>query len=140
VVVYRQQLKRGDLIPGMVAGIQTFGELVHFRPHIHAIVTDGVFTPDGTFICLPRIDTRRLLTEWQNNVFALFLAEVTQHIPDKGEHLVRYYGWYSHRQRGIRVAAGSGSQEIAIDRTVSDADRSSRRFDQTTESKVTQLH
>ena len=31
-----------------------------------------------------------------------FLAEVTQHIPDKGEHLVRYYGWYSHRQRGIR--------------------------------------
>jgi hypothetical protein len=39
-----------------------------------------------------------------------FLAEVTQHIPDKGEHLVRYYGWYSHRQRGIRAnRAGSGS-------------------------------
>ena len=32
-----------------------------------------------------------------------FLAELTQHIPEKGEHLVRYYGWYSHRQRGIRV-------------------------------------
>ncbi len=37
-----------------------------------------------------------------------FLAEVTQHIPDKGERLVRYFGWYSHRQRGIR-AKGSGS-------------------------------
>ena len=24
-----------------------------------------------------------------------FLAELTQHIPDKGEHLVRYFGWYS---------------------------------------------
>ena len=24
-----------------------------------------------------------------------FLAEVTQHIPDAGEHLIRYYGWYS---------------------------------------------
>jgi hypothetical protein len=23
-----------------------------------------------------------------------FLAEVTQHIPDPGSHLVRYYGWY----------------------------------------------
>ncbi|MCF7707639.1 MAG: transposase [Verrucomicrobia bacterium] len=22
-----------------------------------------------------------------------FLAEVTQHIPDPGEHLIRYYGW-----------------------------------------------
>jgi hypothetical protein len=32
-----------------------------------------------------------------------FLAEVTQHIPNKGEHLVRYYGWYSHGQRGIRA-------------------------------------
>ncbi len=54
---YRQQLKRGDLIPSMVAGIQTFGELVHFHPHIHAIVTDGGFTLGGSFICLPRINT-----------------------------------------------------------------------------------
>ena len=30
-----------------------------------------------------------------------FLAELTQHVPNKGEHLVRYYGWYSHRQRGF---------------------------------------
>ena len=29
-----------------------------------------------------------------------FLAEVTQHIPDPGEHLVRYYGWYSNKTRG----------------------------------------
>lgn len=38
-----------------------------------------------------------------------FLAELTQHIPDKGEHLVRYYGWYSHRHRGMRAKSGSGS-------------------------------
>jgi hypothetical protein len=25
-----------------------------------------------------------------------FLVEVTQHIPDPGEHLIRYYGWYSN--------------------------------------------
>lgn len=37
-----------------------------------------------------------------------FLAELTQHIPDKGEHLVRYYGWYSHRRRGM-CASGSAS-------------------------------
>jgi hypothetical protein len=28
-----------------------------------------------------------------------FLAEVTQHIPDR-EHLIRYYGWYSNKTRG----------------------------------------
>ncbi len=24
------------------------------------------------------------------------------HVPDRGEHLVRYYGWYSNRSRGDR--------------------------------------
>jgi hypothetical protein len=32
-------------------------------------------TAGGTFICRPCISTQRLLAEWQNNVFALFLAE-----------------------------------------------------------------
>ena len=32
-----------------------------------------------------------------------FLAEVTQHIPDSGDHLIRYYGWYSNKSRGQRA-------------------------------------
>lgn len=32
-----------------------------------------------------------------------FLAEVTQHVPDAGEHLIRYYGWYSNKSRGLRA-------------------------------------
>jgi len=31
-----------------------------------------------------------------------FLAEFTQHIPPKGAHLIRYYGWYSNKSRGLR--------------------------------------
>jgi len=34
-----------------------------------------------------------------------FLAQVTQHIPDKGQHLTRYYGWYSNVSRGKRAKA-----------------------------------
>jgi hypothetical protein len=30
-----------------------------------------------------------------------FLAEVTQHIPEPGEHLIRYYGYYSNKSRGL---------------------------------------
>ena len=33
---------------------------------------------------------------------AQWLALLLQHVPDKGEHLVRYYGWYSNRSRGMR--------------------------------------
>ena len=231
VEVYRQTLGRRDVIPGMVAGIQTFGELVNFHPHIHAVATDGAFTPDGTFLCLPRSDKQLLLTTWQNKVFELFLAkgkidqqtvdqmrswphsgfsvddsvylppgdtfglrrlaeyilrcpfslarvvrltddgsviyrsekdhcrpfpgpatadlrggpkrnfqvfsaldflaEVTQHIPNKGEHLVRYYGWYSHRQCGIRAksreAGGAESEQLSIDRSALNAAKVGRR-------------
>lgn len=225
VAVYRQGLGRRDDIPGMVAGIQTFGELINFHPHIHAMATDGVFTPEGTVQCLPRIDKQLLLDVWQDKVFELlvrqgkidrqtadrmqcwphsgfsvdnsvylaphdiagprrlaeyilrcpfslarvvrltddgsviyraekdhcrrfpgpasgnlrggpkrnfqvfsglnFLAEVTQHIPDKGEHLLRYFGWYSHRQRGIRnkarQAGEAESDHLPIDRSAVDA-------------------
>jgi len=31
-----------------------------------------------------------------------FLAEVTQHIPNKGEHQIKYYGFYSNKSRGLR--------------------------------------
>ena len=34
-----------------------------------------------------------------------FLAEVTQHIPDPGQHLILYYGWYSNKTRGARAEA-----------------------------------
>ena len=33
---------------------------------------------------------------------AQWLELLLQHVPDKGEHLVRYYGWYSNRSRGMR--------------------------------------
>ncbi len=213
VEVYRQVLGRDDVLPGMIAGIQSFGELTHFHPHIHAIATDGGFTADGTFLCLPQINTDSLHAIWQTKVFDLllaaekidqatvdqmrswphsgfsvdnsvylspgdtaglerlaeyilrcpfslarvvrvtdegsvlyraeeghcrrfpgpasadlrggprrnfqvfgaldFLAELTQHIPNKGEHLVRYYGYYSHRQRGIRAKLQEAAQEVA---------------------------
>ncbi len=36
-----------------------------------------------------------------------FLAEFTQHIPPKGAHLIRYYGWYSNKSRGMRRKAAA---------------------------------
>ena len=36
-----------------------------------------------------------------------FLAELTQHIPPKGSHLIRYYGWYSNKSRGMRKKAAA---------------------------------
>ena len=32
---------RPDGVPGMVGAIQTVGDLIHFHPHIHALVSQG---------------------------------------------------------------------------------------------------
>ena len=201
--VYRSLLGQ-DVLPGGVLAIQTFGTLIHFHSHLHGLITDGAFTPDGVFHLLPVNLThepfRRL---WENKVFQLlldegriepelveqmrcwhhsgfgvdrsvhlqagdfdainrlaqymarcpfslarliritpegkvlykaekdhcqhypkpvsedlfggvarnfqvfepldFLAEITQHIPNKSEHPIRYYGYYSNKARGQRT-------------------------------------
>ena len=35
-----------------------------------------------------------------------FIAAITQHIPEKSFQMVRYYGWYSNKSRGIRKRQG----------------------------------
>ena len=40
-----------------------------------------------------------------------FLAEFTQHIPAKGSHLIRYYGWYSNKSRGMRKKAEAATSK-----------------------------
>ena len=203
----RRLLRRDDVTPGMAAAIQTHGELLHWHPHFHTLVTCGGFTPQGEFLALPELDKERLCAAWREAVFALylgegkieaeavenmrswphsgfhvdqsvflpaedragiervmqymvrcpfslsrlvkvtktgevvykaekdacrafpdpqrellaagtkrnfqilspldFLAEFTQHIPAKGAHLVRYYGWYSNKARGLRAKAAA---------------------------------
>jgi len=226
VEVFRFVLGRNDVLPGAIAGVQTFGDLIHFHPHVHVIATDGAYTPNGGFMYLGPMDTNRLLSVWQRKVFELllaeekieqelvdqmrgwphsgfsvdhsvylpagdasglqrlaeymvccpfslarivrvtksgsvvyraqkgdcrrfptpairdlaggashnfqvfdaidFLAELTQHIPDKGEHLVRYFGWYSYRRRGIRAKEAS-SDAVKIDRRLVDEARSAAK-------------
>ena len=71
----RRMLYLPDVVPGMIAAIQTFGQLVHWNPHIHSLVTCGAYTPEGEFLHLPEFDMDRLLLAWQEAVFSLYLSE-----------------------------------------------------------------
>jgi hypothetical protein len=71
--VYRAVLDRHDVTPGMVAAIHTFGQLIHWHPHLHALVTDGGFLTDGTFIPLPELEPEPFEKLWQKKVFDLLL-------------------------------------------------------------------
>lgn len=198
--IFKQELDGDCGVPAMIATAQTFGDLVHWHPHVHSIVPEGIFTENGHFVHIPDVWKHKadkifadrvfafLLTEhkineetagsmrsWKHSGFSVdnsvriakgdkagmqrlvqyiarcpfsltrmvsitkdgkilyrashaqcipfplsgdttlmkgmprnyelydpldFLAEVTQHIPNKGEHQVRYYGFYSNKKRG----------------------------------------
>ena len=184
-----------DLSVGIIACLQTHGSLANWHPHLHLVVTDGGFRPDGTFVRWPgwpghdtallteafrravlRLFVRRGLfdqeqaegmLQWPHSgfhvhagvgvpagdrAFALrlarycarnpvalerltdeagadevtyrsdktegptagtetvdpleFLARIVTHIPNPGQVMQRYYGWYASRTRGARRQSG----------------------------------
>jgi hypothetical protein len=184
-----------DLSVGIVLSIQTHGSLLNWNPHVHALITDGGFLPDGTFVSLPVHDTEVLcealrravlklfvdrelyepevadgMLAWMHSGFSVddsvwlaegdaaahdrlarycarnpvsldrmtynadartvnytsdkrvgptvgthafdpldFIALLVAHIPDKGQVMQRYYGYYSNRQRGARRKTAEAS-------------------------------
>ncbi len=185
--------------PAFILYVQTFGDLVTFNPHIHALVADGVFLPSGVFKVLPPLPEAALrdalrhsvldflctkgmldaklaqrMLMWRHSGFSVhnriharandaegrqrlarymircpfalekmryvpdsgmviyrskphatlkrnyqlmpaikWLRLLMNHIPDRHEHLVRYYGYYSNRARGARrlIENGDGAAE-----------------------------
>jgi len=61
--------------PGYVGAIQTFGDLMGWHSHIHAIVSEGLFKRDGFFIRITRVDMERCAEMWRERVFDLLLRE-----------------------------------------------------------------
>jgi len=60
--IFQALFDRKDVRPGCVIALQTFGAYAgNWHPHAHAIVSDGVFTPEGEFLPLPRLDTSVVL-------------------------------------------------------------------------------
>jgi len=49
---------------------------------------------------------------------AKWLEMLLQHVPDRGEHLVRYYGGYSNRARGRRKAEMTDAEAAALPEAV----------------------
>jgi hypothetical protein len=103
--VYRATLGRDDLLPGALAGIQTFGELIHWHPHIHALVTDGAFDADGTFHPLPAVAAEPFRELFAHKVLALLLArgKIT---PDVVENIRSWKHSGFSADKSVRIEAG----------------------------------
>jgi len=63
----------GELAVGIVACLQTHGSRANWHPHLHLLVTNGGFRPDGTFVSWPAHDTARLTEAFRRAVLRLFV-------------------------------------------------------------------
>jgi hypothetical protein len=75
LVRYFEVVAERELMPGVIAVIQTFGARINFHPHLHFLVTEGGVDEDGVFHKVPRIDDSRLA--------ALFAREVLRFLVHK---------------------------------------------------------
>ena len=55
----------------MVASIQTFSDSLAWNPHLHCIVSRGVFCADGQWVPVPYIDTHAAEILFREKVFRL---------------------------------------------------------------------
>jgi hypothetical protein len=91
--------------PGFILFVQTFGDLVNFNPHVHALVADGVFEASGRFIPLPPIPEALLGERLRREVLGLLVRREAILPPLAGQMLAwRHSGFTVHNQ--VRVAAG----------------------------------
>jgi hypothetical protein len=72
---YMKARSDGDLMPGVVAVIQTFGNRLNFHPHLHMLVTEGGLRRDGSFQPVPIFNDTALARIFAHEVLALLVSK-----------------------------------------------------------------
>jgi hypothetical protein len=88
-----------DVMPGVIAAIQTFGARINPHPHLHFLVTEGGVDEAGLFHKIPRLDDSRLTELFGREVLADLVGRELLS-PEWAERLLswRHTGFNVHRQ------------------------------------------
>jgi hypothetical protein len=65
---YFEAVTGSELMPGVIAAIQTFGTKINFHPHLHFLITEGGVDEAGLFHKVSRIDDSRLASLFAREV------------------------------------------------------------------------
>ena len=100
--------------PGFILFVQTFGDLVNFNPHVHALVADGVFEASGRFIPLPPIPETLLAERLRREVLGLLVRREAILPPLAGQMLAwRHSGFTVHNQVRVAASDAEGRKSLA---------------------------
>jgi len=72
---YLKFVTERELMPGVVAVIQTFGDRINFHPHIHVLMSEGGTALDGAFHRISNFNDNLIQQLFTHEVFSLLLAE-----------------------------------------------------------------
>ena len=103
---FRLQLGLAEGKLGAVAAVHTFGDYLVFHPHLHVLVADGLFAPDGRFHCLPH-GAIGPMTELFRHRFLAILREKKLISPNKLSDLLgwKHSGFHVHDGRDDLIAS-----------------------------------
>lgn len=115
LIFLRNTMRLPDGIPGVVMAIQTFGEYPdRFHPHIHALVSDGLFTQTGTFYVMPEVHLKFLEEIFRAKVLAMLREEGKIGDDAIGRLLTwRHSGFSVHNGVRVRRSDEEGRERIA---------------------------
>jgi len=103
-----------DPVPAMIAAPQSWGSLLNFHPHCHALSSLGVFTRDGLFHPVPQdLDFSPLESLFREEVFQCFLKKEAI-APERVELLRswRHSGFHLNAERRLAAGDRAGLQAV----------------------------
>jgi hypothetical protein len=70
-------------VPGMIGSLQSYGDdPTRFHPHLHSLVTDGLVSPQGSFVPVPCPDPVRIMELFRHKLVKALLGreKITPHL------------------------------------------------------------
>lgn len=88
--------RKGKVMPGIIAGLHTFGARAQFNPHVHMLVTMGGMTKQGEWKQYDFLPFEMLRKQWQTVVLKLLREKLDREEIKRIQPLLQQ-AWNQHR-------------------------------------------
>jgi hypothetical protein len=107
-------IENDTAVPGMIVAIQTFGSDIDWHPHLHCLVTNGAFSPDGIFHATDILPPSIVEEVFQHKVFRMLLKEGL--ITEERVRMIlswRHTGFHVHNEGKVVANDTEGRERLA---------------------------
>ncbi len=119
LLFFRSHINLNEGVPGVALIIHTFGNYPDkFHPHVHLIVTDGLFRDTGTFYVMRKVDLKPLEDIFKASIFKMLKKE-----GKINDDLIRKLSQWKHSgfsvHNGVRIEKDNKKGREALSQYIS---------------------